>query len=263
MPACTSLFIPGLDGHASLDQDELVELWHVLSTVPDPRDPRGVRHAFATILTLAIGAVLAGCCSVAAVAAWASDLPPRLATRVGVRRRPPRLSTFARTLIAVDPDVLDAVLGAWLAARAGAPAGLRALAVDGKTARGARRDDGTQVHLVACLNHATGTVVGQVEVASKGSEITAFAAVLDRVDLHGCVVTADALHTQKAHAHYLAMKLEKFKWGGSMIILIYRLVEYGDLTEKGLQEEISKPWILPNSLSRFCALERKMVAALP
>ena len=203
MPACTSLFIPGLDGHASLDQDELVELWHVLSTVPDPRDPRGVRHAFATILTLAIGAVLAGCCSVAAVAAWASDLPPRLATRVGVRRRPPRLSTFARTLIAVDPDVLDAVLGAWLAARAGAPAGLRALAVDGKTARGARRDDGTQVHLVACLNHATGTVVGQVEVASKGSEITAFAAVLDRVDLHGCVVTADALHTQKAHAHYL------------------------------------------------------------
>lgn len=81
---------------------------------------------------------------------------------------------------------------------------MRALAVDGKTARGARRPDGTQVHLVACLDHATGTVLGQVEVASKGSEITAFAAVLDRVDLHGCVVTADALHTRRAHAHYLA-----------------------------------------------------------
>lgn len=203
MPACTSSFIPGLQGHVAVGDDELVELWHVLSTVPDPRDPRGVRHGFATILTLAIGAVLAGCCSVAAIAAWAGDLPSWVSHRVGVRRRPPRLSTFARALVAVDPDVLDAVLSAWLAARASAPGGMRALAVDGKTARGAHRSDGTQVHLVACLDHATGTVLGQVEVTSKGSEIAAFATVLDRVDLHGCVVTADALHTQTAHAHYL------------------------------------------------------------
>jgi predicted transposase YbfD/YdcC len=203
MPACTSSFIPRLDGHVPLDEDEFVELWHVLSTVPDPRDPRGVRHAFATILTLAIGAVLAGCRSVAAITAWTVDLPPWTAHRLGVRRRPPALSTISRTLIAVDPDVLDAVLGAWLATRTCAPAGMRALAVDGKTARGARRPDGTQVHLVAALDHATGTVLGQVEVTSKGSEIAAFTAVLDRVDLHGCIVTADALHTQTAHAHYL------------------------------------------------------------
>lgn len=60
MPAPTSSFIVGLDGHVPLGQDELVELWHVLSTFPDPRDPRGVRHAFATILTLSVGAVLPG-----------------------------------------------------------------------------------------------------------------------------------------------------------------------------------------------------------
>ncbi len=34
MPACTSSFIAGLEGHAPLGRDELVELWHVLSTVP-------------------------------------------------------------------------------------------------------------------------------------------------------------------------------------------------------------------------------------
>lgn len=203
MPAPTSSFIAGLDGHVPLSDGEFVELWHVLSTVPDPRDPRGVRHAFATILTLAVGAVLAGCCTVAAITAWAGDLPSWQARRLGVRRRPPALSTIARALIAVDPDVLDAVLSAWLMARTSAPVGLRAVAVDGKTARGARRRDGTRVHLVAALDHASGTVLGQVEVASKGSEITAFKTVLDRVDLRGCVVTADALHTQVAHAHYL------------------------------------------------------------
>jgi len=30
-----------------------------------------------------------------------------------------------------------------------------------------------------------------------------FAALLDRIDLAGAVVTADALHAQRAHARYL------------------------------------------------------------
>ncbi|OIQ94695.1 hypothetical protein GALL_233530 [mine drainage metagenome] len=121
MPACTSSLISCLDGHAPLGEEEFVELWRVLSTVPDPRDPRGVRHAFATILTLATAAVLAGYRSVAAIAAWAGDLPSGHQRRVGVRRRPPRLSTFARALAGVDPDVLDGVLGAWLSTRTSAP----------------------------------------------------------------------------------------------------------------------------------------------
>lgn len=58
---------------------------------------------------------------------------------------------MVRALTAVDPDVLDAVLGAWLAARTSQAPGLRAVAVEGKTARGARRRDGTRVHLVAAL----------------------------------------------------------------------------------------------------------------
>ena len=203
MPASTSSFIATLDGHAPIGQEEFVELWQVLSTVPDPRDPRGVRHSFATILTLAAAAVLAGCTSISAIAAWAADLPSWHHHRIGIRRRVPRLSTFARALAGVDPDVLDAVLGAWLTTRTSAPNGLRALALDGKSARGARRPDGSRVHLVGVLEHRSGTVLAQVEVASKGSEIGAFMTVLDRVDLHGCVVTADALHTQSTHAHYL------------------------------------------------------------
>lgn len=64
MPVCTTSFISGLESHVPLGQDELLELWHVLSTVPDPRDPRGVRHPISVIVVLAIGAVLAGCRSV-------------------------------------------------------------------------------------------------------------------------------------------------------------------------------------------------------
>jgi hypothetical protein len=46
------------------------------------------------------------------------------------------------------------------------------LAVDGKTLRGARSRGGTAPHLMACLDHATGTVLAQIAVDGKTNEIT-------------------------------------------------------------------------------------------
>lgn len=52
------------------------------------------------------------------------------------------------------------------------------------------------------VEHVSGVPLGQVAVED-GDEVAAFATVLDRLDLHDVVVTADGLHTQTAHAHYL------------------------------------------------------------
>ena len=46
-------------------------------------------------------------------------------------------------------------------------------------------------------------MLGQTQVESKSNEITAFAPLLDRLDLTDMLLTADALHTQRAHAEYL------------------------------------------------------------
>ncbi len=40
----------------------------------------------------------------------------------------------------------------------------------------------------------------------KTNEITCFAPLLEPLDLAGCVITADALHTQREHAQFLAGK---------------------------------------------------------
>ncbi|MHB1615433.1 MAG: ISAs1 family transposase [Actinomycetes bacterium] len=72
------------------------------------------------------------------------------------------------------------------------------VAIDGKTARGA---DARAVHLLAAFD--TGTVLGQAVVDGKSNEINAFAPLCDRLDLSGVLVTADALHTQRAHVGYL------------------------------------------------------------
>ena len=46
-------------------------------------------------------------------------------------------------------------------------------------------------------------VIAQKSVGEKTNEITEFQSLLDNLDLSGKVVTADALHTQVAHANYL------------------------------------------------------------
>jgi predicted transposase YbfD/YdcC len=158
-----------------------------------------------TVLAIGVCAVLAGARSYVAIAEWAHDLPVSVGLRLGTGRRAPSESTIRRVLQAVDLDALNVVLSRWLAARLpGPPPGrMRVVAVDGKTTRGARVEDRTQVHLLAAFDHACGAVLGQTQVESKTNEITAFAPLLDRIDLTDVLVTADALHTQRGHADYL------------------------------------------------------------
>ena len=76
-----------------------------------------------------------------------------------------------------------------------------------ETVRGATDAEGNQIHLLAAATHAQSLVLGQVEVGAKTGEIPMFARLLDTladagVDLSQTVITADALHTQRAHAEY-------------------------------------------------------------
>ena len=80
---------------------------------------------------------------------------------------------------------------------------LRAVAVDGKTSRGARRGDGTRVHLLGVAEHG-GRLVDHLEIDVKHNETSHFAELLASRDLTGAVVTFDALHTVRANLDWLA-----------------------------------------------------------
>jgi predicted transposase YbfD/YdcC len=80
---------------------------------------------------------------------------------------------------------------------------LRAVAVDGKTSRGARRGDGTRVHLLGAAEHG-GRLLDHLEVDVKHNETSHFTELLQPLDLAGAVVTFDALHTVRANLHWLA-----------------------------------------------------------
>jgi len=77
-----------------------------------------------------------------------------------------------------------------------------AVAVDGKTSRGARRADGTRVHLLGAAEHG-GRLLDHLEVDVKHNETSHFTDLLEPVDLNGAVVTFDALHTVRANLDWL------------------------------------------------------------
>jgi predicted transposase YbfD/YdcC len=124
---------------------------------------------------------------------------------------PPSKATIWRVVTGADAAALDAATGAWLTERAsaagdlagGGEAPLIPVRVDGKTVRGARNADGSQVHLLAALAGERGVVAAQTEAGAKTNEIPMIIPLLDGLDLDGAVITADALHTQRATADYV------------------------------------------------------------
>src|SRR5207248_7865644 len=61
----------------------------------------------------------------------------------------------------------------------------------------------TRVHLLAAMDHHTGAVLAQVDVAGKTNETSRFQPLLNDIDLDCTVVTADGMHTQREHAAWL------------------------------------------------------------
>jgi predicted transposase YbfD/YdcC len=207
---------PGLTvlGHADpLRPAETPDLLAYLATVTDPRARAGRRHPLVAILVLAAAAVLAGARSITAIAEWAADAPQPVRAALGTRCDPrtgrwvwavPTETTIRRTLGRVDPEALAVAIGAWLADRDQPDQRRRAVAVDGKTLRGARRAaDGRQAHLLAAMDHATRVVLAQRQVDGAPGEVPAFQPLLADLDLAGAVVTADALHTHPDAAEFL------------------------------------------------------------
>ena len=148
--------------------DGLLEL---LERVPDPRDRRGVRHALAPMLAVALYAVIAGARSFVAIAEWAADTAPEVLAQLGMTGAVPSESTIRRCLQKLAPDQLDNLLGAWTWLRTSVIGGRRVIAFDGKTLRGARDAAGKLVHLLAGLCQHTGTVLAQLAVEAKTNEI--------------------------------------------------------------------------------------------
>src|SRR3954454_24099588 len=124
MPALPSSLISSLSAApvAASAPESVAGLPAPLADLPDPRARRGVRHWLTVVVTAAVCAVVAGYRSYAAIAEWVVDLPADTAGTLGIdARRRASQAMIHRLLQALDPDLLAAAIGTWLAPRIPAP----------------------------------------------------------------------------------------------------------------------------------------------
>ncbi len=81
--------------------------------------------------------------------------------------------------------------------------GAEVIPIDGKTVKGSYDRNGEQsaLHLVSAWASENRLFLGQVKVESKSNEITAIPALLELLDISGCIITIDAMGTQTEIAH--------------------------------------------------------------
>jgi predicted transposase YbfD/YdcC len=105
--------------------------------------------------------------------------------------------TLRRVLQMLDPLSLERALSSWVASLQEKVSGV--ISIDGKTLRGSKEDQSGKgaLHMVSAYAHCAGLMLAHRAVDEKSNEITAIPELLKMLEIEGCIVTIDAMGTQK------------------------------------------------------------------
>jgi predicted transposase YbfD/YdcC len=151
------------------------------------------------ILVIALCAVVAGAQDWQDIETFGRQRRGWLARFLKLPNGVPSHDTFERVFDRLNPQAFQACFRDWVLAVQEALR-IKHVAIDGKTLRGSGTAKLGPLHLVSAWATAQGLSLGQVAVDAKSNEITAIPALLELLDLHGALVTIDAMGCQKAIA---------------------------------------------------------------
>jgi hypothetical protein len=197
------------NGVLPLKPPQVRSLFEVLRQAPDPR-AKNTQFRIGAVLALIALAILAGARDVAQIARFATRLHPKQRAALGLPRkagtksfyRVPGYNVFYQVLSRLDAEALAQRLSDWLQGQSGQlPA---ALALDGKMIR-------DQIGLVTLADHEDGSPVAlalmdQKEGTQRCEQTAALSLLESLPTLEQKVVSADALHCQKATARVIVDK---------------------------------------------------------
>lgn len=175
-----------------------IQLQEHFATLEDPRIERTKEHLLIDIVTIAVCAVICGADDWVEVAAFGRSKRKWLRRFLKLPKGIPSHDTFWRVFRALDPLQFEQCFLAWVQSLMRLTDG-EIVAVDGKTLRHSydRRDHKAAIHMVSAWATANHLVLGQRKIDEKSNEITAIPELLRVLELHGCIVTVDALGCQK------------------------------------------------------------------
>src|SRR5580704_904172 len=162
----------------------------------DPRVVGRTRHRLMDLVVLAICGVIANCDDWPDIALFAQKRASWFKRFLRLPGGIPSHDTFERVFAALDVRVFERCCIAWLRDVAQLVGGGQ-IAIDGKSLCGSAAGGLAPLHLVSAWVTQSGLSLGQVAVEGKSNEITAIPRLLELLDLHGALVTIDAMGCQK------------------------------------------------------------------
>lgn len=162
----------------------------------DPRVKRRKRHLLTDLVSITICGVISGCNDWQQIATFARSRHEWLKRFLALPHGIPSHDTFERVFDRLDPHAFQACFREWMQSLHES-LGLCQIAIDGKTLRGSGSGNLQALHLVSAWATANCLSLGQVAVAEKSNEITAIPKLLELLDVHGALVTIDAMGCQK------------------------------------------------------------------
>jgi predicted transposase YbfD/YdcC len=168
------------------------------ASVEDPRIERSRLHPLPSVLALSLCAVVSGANSFAEIEVYGKSRESWFRSFLDLPHGIPSHDTLARIFAMLSPKRLEQAFREWVSAVASLTKG-EVVAIDGKTLRRSFQKAGSNafVHMVSAWAAGNRMVLGQVKTEEKSNEITAIPRLLELLELHGCLVTIDAMGCQK------------------------------------------------------------------
>ena len=180
----------------SLSPFELFQL--EFGQLVDPRRQGQITYRLDEILFLMLSAVISDCQTWEEIEDFGCDELAWLRQYYPYAQGIPRHDTLNRVISRLDHQVFSQHFSCWISAWVDLPKGT-VINLDGKTSRGSKGSNGQKaIHLVNAFANELQMVLGQVATEEKSNEITAIPTLLNLLSIKGCIITIDAMGTQKA-----------------------------------------------------------------
>jgi predicted transposase YbfD/YdcC len=189
-----------------MTDEKSYEVLEFLSTVPDPRIDRCKRYSLESILFISLVAMLCGADSAHEIVDFADGNENWIKNYVELADGIPSHDTISRVFSLIDKNIFCSMFTEWtqfLQKRTEKEEKKenKVIAIDGKTLCGSFGSDLKEMaHMLHAWSVGNGLCLGQQAVKDKSNEITAMLPLLKMLDLKGCIVTADAIHSHKGTA---------------------------------------------------------------
>ncbi|MBW4456002.1 MAG: ISAs1 family transposase [Nostoc indistinguendum CM1-VF10] len=167
--------------------------------IKDPRVEKTRLHLLTDIITISILAVIAGAEGWEDIEEYGLNKKEWLETFLELPFGIPSPDTFRRVFERINPKEFEQCFQVWIQSIV-EKLGVEVVAIDGKALKGSydRKSELKALHLVSAWSKEHRLILGQTKVNAKSNEITAIPALLEMLDISGCIITIDAMGTQKS-----------------------------------------------------------------